>query len=128
MNIRLHIHTVNSLLEFRDVGRSPDGRAYAARLFVETGSFGGHLHVDYEKECLDRFIRELEDMDRTLTGSATLKPLYDHDFITLKLDGVGHVAVRGELPDYSGGRFQQLVFEFETDQTSLAPFIRELKM
>jgi hypothetical protein len=128
MNIRLFTHTINSLLEFRDVARSPGGEVYGARLCVQAGNFSGSLKVAYEAECFETFIRELEHMDRTLTGTATLKALYENDFVTLELDSTGHIDVRGELPDYSEGRFLQLVFEFETDQTSLAPFIRELKM
>src|SRR5262249_10163461 len=130
MNIRLFTHTVNSLLEFRDVAHSPGGEEayYSARLFVQAGNFSGNLNVAYERDCFDAFIRALEDMDRTLRGSATLKPLYEHDFVTLELDSTGHIDVRGELPDYSEGRFLQLVFQFETDQTSLAPFIKDLKI
>jgi hypothetical protein len=127
MNIRLRTHTVNSLLEFRDAARSSDGYAYGANLFVQARSFAGNLYVAFETECLEKFIKELEEMDRTLAGSATLKPHYENYSITLKLDRVGHIGVSGELPDYSEGLFQQLLFEFETDQTCLPPFISDLK-
>lgn len=65
-------------------------------------------------------------MDRTLAGSALLKPLYEDDFIELTLDHAGHVTVRGELYEQSPSP-QLLRFEFETDQTCLAPLAADLR-
>lgn len=66
-------------------------------------------------------------MDRTPSGSAALKHRYEEHFIKLELDRTGHVGVRGELMDFSSALFQKLVFAFETDQTCLAPLIKDFK-
>jgi len=65
-------------------------------------------------------------MDRALTGSALLKPLYEDHFIELQVDNSGRVTIRGELHEYSASP-QHLRFQFETDQTCLAPLVADLR-
>ena len=61
-------------------------------------------------------------MDQTLSGSATLRPMWESPFIRLALDHRGHIAVSGELGDAD----QHLRFTFDTDQTCLRPLISDL--
>jgi hypothetical protein len=76
----------------------------------------------FEPYPLGRFLDDLVAMDRSLTGSAKLKPLYEDPFIELTLTHRGRVVVRGEVFEHSE-HSQHLKFEFETDQTVLKSLI-----
>jgi len=79
-----------------------------------------------EPEPLLSFLEAVERMDRTLTGSALLKPLFEDHFIQLHLDHAGRATIRGELLEYSASP-QHLCFQFETDQTCRAPLAADLR-
>jgi hypothetical protein len=66
------------------------------------------------------------EVDRVLSGSAKLKPLFEDHFIELTLTRRGRIVVRGEVLEYSE-HVQHLRFEFETDQTVLKPLIDKLR-
>jgi hypothetical protein len=80
-----------------------------------------------EVEPMREFIANLDEMDKNLKGKAVLNPMFEDDFIELEIDeSTGHVKVRGEMFEHSEMP-QNLTFEFQTDQTCLAPLVRELK-
>jgi len=126
MDIALATHTDNQTLVFRNVGRFSDGSGYRAELLVRSRGFCVEFPFYFEVEPLRGFIEQLEQMDQTLKGKAVLKPMYEDHFIEVELSSAGHVTVRGQVIEYSEMP-QSLKFEFNTDQTCLAPLIRELK-
>jgi hypothetical protein len=67
----------------------------------------------------------LMDMAAVLKGEVRLGAAYEDDELMFKINDRGQVFVRGRLVAY--GEFtHKLEFEFQTDQTALAPFAREL--
>jgi hypothetical protein len=67
----------------------------------------------------------LEQMAVALHGEVRLGAAYEDDELVFKTNDRGQVFVRGRLVTY--GEFtHKLEFEFQTDQTALAPFAREL--
>lgn len=67
----------------------------------------------------------LEEMVTALKGEVRLGAAYEDDELVFKMNDRGQLFVRGRLVAY--GEFtHKLEFEFQTDQTALAPFAREL--
>lgn len=75
---------------------------------------------------LSRVLSELESLNSSLTGKVTFSEDYEDNAISFECDKFGHVIVEGELYLHSE-HYHALRFSFETDQTCLAPFIRDLK-
>jgi hypothetical protein len=67
----------------------------------------------------------LEEMVSALQGEVRLGAAYEDDELVFKMNHRGQLFVRGRL--VANGEFtHKLEFEFQTDQTALAPFAREL--
>ena len=126
MDIVLRTNTSDPALALRNVERFADGSGFGAILVVRSRGFGAEQPFHVEPGPVLTFLEALERMDRTLTGSALLKPLYEGHFLELNLDSAGRVTVRGELHEYSALP-QRLHFEFETDQTCLAALVADLR-
>ena len=127
MDIILATNTDNPTLQFRNVSRFSDGSGYGAELLVRSRAFSVELPFYFEVEPLRELIANLDEMDKILKRKALLKPMYEDDFIEFEIDeSTGHVEVRGEMFEHSEMP-QSLTFEFQTDQTCLAPLVRELK-
>ena len=126
MDLVLQTNTDNPSLALLGAKRFSDGSGYAAVLYVSSGAYSVKYHLFFEEHPLKEFIASLSEMQRTLSGVARLKPMWEPQFIEFKATSLGHLLVRGSLPEHS--QYQQsLVFEFPTDQTCLAPFISALK-
>ena len=126
MDIALATNTDNPTLQFRNVGRFSDGSGYSAELIVRSRGFSVELPFYFEVEPLQKFINNLEGMGRSLKGKAILKPMYEDHFIEFEMGSSGHVIVRGQMIEYSE-MSQSLKFEFQTDQTCLAPLVQDLQ-
>lgn len=126
MDIQLRTNQPDPSLRLRDVTRFDDGSGYRAVLEVRSRGFEVSTPFYFELQPLARFLDELVAMDRVLSGSAKLKPIYEDHFIELTLTRRGRVVVRGEVFE-SSEHPQHLGFEFETDQTVLKPLIDELR-
>jgi hypothetical protein len=126
MDIQLRTNQPDPSLRLRDVTRFEDGSGYRAVLEVRSRGFEVRTPFYFEPQPLAQFLDELLAADRTLSGSAKLKPLFEDHFIELTLTPRGRVVVRGEVFEYSE-HAQHLGFEFETDQTVLKPLIDQLR-
>ena len=113
-------------LAFRNVERYSDLSGFGAHLVVRTHGFSASLPFTVESEPFVAFVESLEEMDRSLTGTARLKAVFEDPYIELALDHTGKVRVSGDLVAH-GALTQRLQFEFLTDQTLLAPFTRDLR-
>ena len=125
MDIVLPTHSDN-YLGFRDVQRYADHSGFCAHLVVRAHGFRAELRFCVEPEPFIAFIEALELMDRTLSGEARLKPIFEDPFIQLSVGHTGRVTVSGNLVAH-GPLTQRLQFAFETDQTALSPFARDLR-
>jgi hypothetical protein len=126
MNVVLRTHDDAKYLALLDMERFSDDSGYCADLVVRSDSFAGHMRFCFEPGPLAAFADAVEQMDRDLSGAATLQPLYEETFITLKVDHVGRINVSGELVRYAE-HTHRLAFSFTTDQTCLGPLARDLR-
>ena len=126
MNILFRTNTSNPYLELRDVKRYKDGSGYSSYLIVRSGAFSVDKPFYFEEYVLDQFLDQLIEMNRTLSGKATLKPFYEPEYIALEMLNRGHVLVTGEFFGFDLAE-QHLKFGFETDQTCLEALIADLK-
>lgn len=122
MDIQLVTNQPEETLRLGSVVRYSDGSGFRTVLEVRSRGFEVSAPFYFEPHPLGRFLDDLVAMDRSLTGSAKLKPLYEDSFIELTLTRRGSVVVRGEVFEHSE-HSQHLKFEFETDQTVLKPLI-----
>ncbi len=114
-------------LALKKIERFDDCSGYSCFISVRSGWLFAIYRFIFEEQALVSFIDELEQLNMSLIGSATLKPIYEQQFLELKGDGRGHVAVRGNLLEH-GAREQRVVFCFTIDQTRLKPLMSDLKV
>lgn len=126
MDVVLRTHDDTKYVGFHGIERYSDASGYCADLVVRSGEFTGRVKFCFEPAPLAGFVDDLEVMDRTLVGEATLRPLYEETFIKLEVRRTGAVRVSGELVRYAE-HTHRLQFGFVTDQTCLAPLIRDLR-
>jgi hypothetical protein len=106
--------------------RSHGPRHFRCLLWVRVINFAAGIDFVFGRYELEPFIRDLELLNQSLKGRAKFKPDCEDSSIQLEGDGLGHIKVSGTLIQ-GGPDTQRLEFEFRTDQTCLAPFIRDLK-
>ena len=126
MDIVLRTNQSDPFLAMRGVQRFAGDGGYRVVLEVNSRGYQVRTPFYFETSSLDRFIEQLDGLDRTLRGEAVLRPVYEKHFIELTMTRTGRVVVRGEVFEYSE-HGQQLCFEFETDQTVLRPLIDDLR-
>jgi len=126
MDIALSSNSSTAALELREIQRYADGSGFVTLLVVRSGGFAAALPFYFELPRLMEFVEALQGMDRTLSGSATLKPTWEPGFVTFELDQHGHVRVFGELRETTEHE-QWLQFSFNTDQTCLRQFAADLE-
>jgi hypothetical protein len=122
VDINLQTNRENPSLAFRALERFDNGSGYCTRLAVRSGWIYAEYDFFFEAHALARFLKDLEQIDHTLTGVARLKPAYEAQFVEFRGDGKGHVLIKGELMEH-GQMEQRVEFAFETDQTCLRPLI-----
>jgi hypothetical protein len=123
MDTALTTNAPGASLTFRGITRYPGETGYSVVLAIESTPFAASLPFSFEPHPLEVFLRELRRLNKTLHGSATLKPMWEPDFVRFEGNGRGHIIVAGEL----GYSEQHLRFGFETDQTCLTPLIRDVE-
>ena len=125
MDVILQTHDEH-LLALREIERFSDRSGFCCHLVVRAHGFRAQLRFCVEPEPFRAFVEAVERMDRSLTGSARLKPVFEDPFVEITMLGGGKVKVRGDLVAH-GELSQRLTFEFLTDQTVLGPFARDLR-
>jgi hypothetical protein len=105
--------------------RFDDGSGYSTNLVLRSAWISADYNFIFEPAPLKQFVADLEQMDRTLTGVARLKPMWEEQFLEFRCDR-GRVFVCGDLVEH-GGVMQRVEFQFQTDQTCLSPLINALR-
>ena len=113
-------------LELRDVERFADGSGFCSEMFIRCHGFSALRRFYFSERSFHATLKALRRMDEQLQGEARLDEIYEHDqFLQFTVDSRGHVRVTGQLV-FLDGSSNRLSFEFDTDQTCLAPLIRAL--
>jgi len=98
-----------------------------ANIEIKSGNFNCSGEVYISTGQLNEFYVQLNKCYQTLVGSARLSNEYESNLeLVLRFDGLGHVNVRGFYKS-SSIEFNQLEFEFETDQTYIFQLIEQLR-
>jgi len=111
-------------LKLYRIEKFEDGSGYSAKVDLVSGKFscvGKTLNFHGLKE----FYKTLDKGYETLSGSALLKHNYEQDNIVFKFTSSGHIIISGVFNEYS--EEQSLEFRFETDQTFLSEFLRQIE-
>jgi hypothetical protein len=89
-----------------------------ARVEIACGVWKGAFKCEFYSGELHRFGEEIQQLYRTLDGTAKLSPTEPNLTLELTGDGKGHIAVSGRAAAefYTG---THLVFKFPLDQTQL---------
>jgi len=92
---------------------------------VACGVWRGTFRWQFYQGELRRFARQVQELHRRLTGTATLEPMEPNLILKMVGDGKGHIAVEGRAePEFCAGTY--LVFTLALDQTELPPIATEL--
>lgn len=94
-------------------------------LQVISGAFRGYAPCEYDIREFRVFVEQLCELYAFRRSRVVLSEIGYGSHITLSLDRTGHIEVAGKILD-NGGE-QCLTFTFQTDQSMLPPFIRDLK-
>lgn len=129
-SIELQTYDAQKVFRFLDVEVDHKAGELSAILEVQANGFGCKKKI--WMGFLPGFLQELEAMDSGKIGKARMwddwtfipEPSDDNNHITFSLDTLGHVLVSGTIVE--GDYSQRLQFCFQTDQTILRPFIRDL--
>jgi len=122
----LKTNSEDKILNMNKIELLDDNSAYKMYLDIYSRGFSVTKEFYIELIQMDKFIKEIEQMNKTLKGLALMKPLYEEEYIEFNCDKCGHINVKGEIFEHSEIS-QHLKFEFVTDQTCLPDFINDLK-
>ena len=104
--------------------RPADANAFACHLEICSNGFTARIPFWPERFVLERFLGQLREMDRTLAGEALLQAMWEPQYVRMQLEPTGAIRVSGEV---ESGEGNHLRFGWRTDQTVLAPLIRDLE-
>lgn len=120
-----------NLLAFRDICHSPeDARlgSYNTECYVKvvSGEFTGLGGWECDWKDILRFAEEIEEMCEFRRREVEFRDIDWGNWLKFTLNKTGHIEISGLLRGRDSGA-HTLTFEFRTDQTALAPFLRQLK-
>ncbi len=124
-HIDLQTNCDSTALQLSNVEKFGDGSGYCCDLAVRSGGFACQRQFCFDDDYLTNALTSLRRMIDGSPGEATIKFRYEEDYLRFEVNRLGHVFVSGELHEYSD-LAQMLKFAFRTDQTVLAPLVREL--
>ena len=114
---RLHAHAVDYW----------DGNWVEVRVALRAGGFRAGLPASLRTTDFIGFRQQLETLYRTLGGEAQFNTIEEWLALRLIGDGVGHIAIRGEMRD-EPGTGNTLAFQLPSvDQTELGRVIASLQ-
>lgn len=124
MDVILATNAADQALVLRNCRRL-DAQAFACELYVRSRGFVAEQQFWFEEPELAEFRTQLAKMEKSLEGAAELRTRYEENGFRLEVHPAGRITVSGTLREY-GATEQRLDFGFTTDQTVLAPFVRDL--
>jgi hypothetical protein len=126
MDVNLNVFGEELAFSLNDVDVLSTGDI-STRLTLHSGCFMAAKTIIFEHAVMERFIHDIQVMDRDLAGTAELEGMHEHDRIRFQIDHRGGVRVSGII--YQDGNVfpdQELRFAFDADQTCLRPLWRDL--
>jgi len=99
---------------------------FSAQVSIAVGAFRGSYPASFDSSAFSNFLRELEAMSRTVSGTARFTSYEAQLELELACDATGHIQLRGEAMD-EAGTGNTLVFWLEMDQTYLPALIGSLQ-
>ena len=124
MDIVLRIAEPGHELALVDVYPEDSHPSFRSRIVLRVEAFRADYRFWVERYCVVAFLDAVRAMDGTLQGEARLQPLFESDFVHLRLTKRGGVVVTGELGEADSNHLR---FKFETDQTCLRPLVADLQ-
>lgn len=125
--IALATNSTDPSLELHRIRRFRDGSGFSCEVFVRCHGFSAQRRFYFSERSFRTALEGLRHMNERLEGEARLEEDFNRtQFLQLRMRAHGHVAVSGQLVLLDGGP-NCLSFEFETDQTCLAPLIRSFE-
>jgi hypothetical protein len=125
MDVRLRTNAESTGLNLRGLELYREGGG-TCLLEVQAGPFAAQIQFFFDSEPWRAFLRDLEALNVSLVGEAKLGLDFEDPYIALRGDGKGHIEVYGLLLDQRA-HSQRLEFSFTTDQTTLGPFLADLR-
>jgi hypothetical protein len=123
--IELQTNSDRAALQLSNVEKFSDGSGYRCDLAVHSGGFACERPFYFDDAFLENAVASLRRMVAGSPTEAIIKGRYEDDFLRFEMNRLGHVFVSGELHEHSE-LAQSLAFAFRTDQTVLAPLVRDL--
>ncbi|MFC1813861.1 hypothetical protein ACFL03_14340 [Thermodesulfobacteriota bacterium] len=111
--------------------REPTGEYYddnwvRGNVFISVGGFKGNYGAAFLTDEFSRFLDELQNLYKSLKGTAEFKTIEEQLYIKASGDGKGHISIEGEALD-GAGIGNRLNFNLEIHQTDLSSTINQLK-
>ena len=111
--------------------RQPTGEYYddnwvRGYVFISVGGFKGNYGLAFLTDEFSRFLDELQNLYKSLKGTAEFETIEKQLYIKASGDGKGHISIEGEAID-AAGIGNRLNFSLEIDQTDLSYTIKQLK-
>jgi hypothetical protein len=103
-----------------------DGNWLTTKIIVDVGAFHAEIGAGLHMDELHRFREELDELYRTLSGSAQLKSMEEWIDLLVKVDNFGHIAVDGQVRDRAGEGNRLLFKIIGLDQTDLPALLEGL--
>lgn len=119
------------ILDFVDIRYSPEdavnGNPYntLCNVKVVSGEFAGLGEWEFDWKDFGRFVKELEQLYAFQRQEVEFQDIGYGSKVKFILHRAGRLTVSGLL--YGDARGHSLTFEFQGDQTSLHPFLQQLK-
>jgi hypothetical protein len=126
MDALLYTQTESCGLAMRELELFKDNSGGVCYLEVVSKPFSVATDFFFDTHSLKDFVKNLEEIEINFVGEAKLGLEYEEPYILFRGDRLGHVKVSGLLID-TRENMQKLEFSFQTDQTSLRPFIANLR-
>ena len=111
--------------------REPTGEYYddnwvRGNVFISVGGFKGNYSAAFLTHEFSRFLDELQNLYKSLKGTAEFETIEKQLYIKASGDGKGHISIEGEALD-AAGIGNRLNFSLKIDQTDLSYTIKQLK-
>lgn len=98
---------------------------FGADVEVRVGAFRGAYRADFNSSAFSQFHAALENLYKTVSGSAVFTSYEGQLELTLTCDATGQIEVQGRATDVAGIG-NQLSFDLHIDQTYVPAILRNL--
>ncbi|WP_420580849.1 WapI family immunity protein [Reichenbachiella sp.] len=102
-----------------------DQKFLSCSVELKSGAFSGNFNGEFMVDDFKSFSQQLQNLYKTLKGTANFNCLEDYVNIVVTGDGIGHLSAKCVVTD-SPFPLNSLQFELEFDQTYLPNIINDL--